>query len=220
MGWLPSAQPPSADGRSSPPRPDGQQTGFDSFAAALDDDWPERLAARGMSLSWLAPGMVFGTYRYHVVFDGVASHGVSERLFVETPEGWRIAVTTAHPAPVGTSPPPLALVGATLYDGSLEPALEDAVVLVRDGRIEQVGSRADTPVPDDAQVIDLAGRFLVPGLIDTHVHYSQTGWADGRPDAGQPDQPGAHDHAPAAADVARGATPGDDDGHSLRPEVR
>jgi imidazolonepropionase-like amidohydrolase len=38
-------------------------------------------------------------------------------------------------------------------------------------------------VPDDVRVIDVRGAWIIPGLIDAHVHYSQTGWVDGRPDA-------------------------------------
>jgi imidazolonepropionase-like amidohydrolase len=33
------------------------------------------------------------------------------------------------------------------------------------------------------EVIDARGKWIIPGLVDAHVHYSQTGWADGRPDA-------------------------------------
>jgi imidazolonepropionase-like amidohydrolase len=38
-------------------------------------------------------------------------------------------------------------------------------------------------VPEGVAVLDLKGRWITPGLIDAHVHFSQTGWADGRPDA-------------------------------------
>jgi imidazolonepropionase-like amidohydrolase len=92
-------------------------------------------------------------------------------------------------------------VGATLHDGSGGPPLQDAVVIVRDGRFESLGPAASTPVPPDAERIDLAGRFLTPGLIDTHVHYSQTGWADGRPDA--MDLRDEHPYPEAMAELAR-----------------
>ncbi len=161
---------------------EGQERGFDEFAAALDDTWPDRLASRNLQLSWIRPGVVFGSYRYHAVFGGVASHGVSERLFLETPDGWRIGVTTAHPEAPGTPAPALAFVGATALDG-LGGELEDATVLVEGGMIRSVGPRETTSVPEGYEVIDVRGRFLTPGLVDTHVHYSQTGWADGRPDA-------------------------------------
>ncbi len=78
---------------------------------------------------------------------------------------------------------PLALLGATVHVGDGSPPIANAVVLVRDGKIVAVGPAASTPVPADARRIDLKGTHLTPGLIDTHVHYSQTGWADGRPDA-------------------------------------
>jgi hypothetical protein len=162
----------------------GQALGFDGLAGSMTGDWPLSLRARDVRLTWLAPGLVYGTYRYHVVYaDGVAHEGLSERLFGRTPDGWRIVLTTAFEQTPGTPAPPVALVGATLYDGSEAEPLHDAVVLVRDGRIEAVGTRAGLPVPDGVDVVDVSGRFLTPGLIDTHVHYSQTGWADGRPDA-------------------------------------
>lgn len=82
-----------------------------------------------------------------------------------------------------TGPPDLALVGATLVDGTGARPVENAVVLIRGDRIACAGARAECPVPEGARVVDLARRWLAPGLIDAHVHYSQTGWADGRPDA-------------------------------------
>lgn len=43
----------------------------------------------------IAAGVVYGTYRYDVRYGDSTSTGISERLFVRTPAGWRIAVTTA-----------------------------------------------------------------------------------------------------------------------------
>lgn len=75
-----------------------------------------------------------------------------------------------------------ALVGATLIDGSGR-SIEDAVVLVEDDRLRCVGRRSDCPLEDGAAVTDLSGAYITPGLIDAHVHFAQTGWFDGRPDA-------------------------------------
>src|SRR5437763_697072 len=44
-------------------------------------------------------------------------------------------------------------------------------------------NKARGPFPEHVDVIDLHGMWVTPGLIDAHVHFSQTGWADGRPDA-------------------------------------
>jgi imidazolonepropionase-like amidohydrolase len=81
------------------------------------------------------------------------------------------------------APEPQALVGATLLDGRGGPPVADSVVVVRDGKIDCAGTRAACPVPKGAQVTDVKGSWITPGIVDAHVHFSQTGWADGRPDA-------------------------------------
>ncbi len=45
-----------------------------------------------------------------------------------------------------------------------------AVVLVRDGRIEAVGSRRDVTIPEDYERVDLGDQWLMPGMIDLHCH--------------------------------------------------
>jgi imidazolonepropionase-like amidohydrolase len=66
--------------------------------------------------------------------------------------------------------PSLAILGARLVDGRSEAPLPGDILIVGpDGRIADVGA-SKSAVPDDATVIDAAGRTLVPGLIDCHVH--------------------------------------------------
>ncbi len=67
--------------------------------------------------------------------------------------------------------PVIALVGATLIDGRGGQPVEDAVVTVRGDRIEAVGTRQSVEVDPEASLVELTGRFLLPGLIDVHVHY-------------------------------------------------
>jgi imidazolonepropionase-like amidohydrolase len=162
--------------------PDGLRQGYDSFAAGVGTAWPDTLVATQLSIVPLTPDVAYGAYRYRVVDSMGSVRGVSERVFVHTPEGWKIAVTTAFPTPDAT-PPPLALVGATLVDGGGGAPVRDAVVVTRSGRIACAGPRAACPVPADADTLRAGGKWIVPGLIDTHVHFSQTGWVDGRPDA-------------------------------------
>ena len=64
-----------------------------------------------------------------------------------------------------------ALVGATVIDGRGGPPLDDAVVTMRDGRIDSVGRRGAVAVDPQATIVDLTGRYVLPGLIDVHVHY-------------------------------------------------
>jgi imidazolonepropionase-like amidohydrolase len=72
----------------------------------------------------------------------------------------------------------VALVGATLIDGTGGPALPDAVVVVRRGRIESVGTHSDFQLPPKTREVDLSGRWIIPGLIDSHAHLAPSlSWA-------------------------------------------
>ncbi len=79
-----------------------------------------------------------------------------------------LARVAAQEAPA--APAPLAIVGATVLPMDREGELRDATVLVAGGRIMAVGPAAEVAVPEGAQVVDGHGRFLMPGLVDMHVH--------------------------------------------------
>ncbi len=57
-----------------------------------------------------------------------------------------------------------------LVDGTAAEALEDAALLIVDGRIVQVGPNSTVSTPEDARAIDHPGATALPGLIDAHVH--------------------------------------------------
>lgn len=180
--------------------PDGMTVGFSEFAKSVGTGWPDRIEAEDIRLTPVRPGLVYGTYRYRVRYGAEEQSGLSERFFLKTPAGWKIAVSTAFQALPGVPPPPKALVGATLLDGTGAAPIPDSVVVLREGKIDCAGSRAACPVPAGIDVLDLTGTWLTPGLIDAHVHFSQTGWADGRPDA--LDVRGLHPYAETIADLA------------------
>jgi imidazolonepropionase-like amidohydrolase len=160
--------------------PAGFATGYEEFAKGAGENWPDTIEATDMRLTPLRPGMVYGTYRYRVRYGADEHSGVSERVFVETPQGWRIALTGAIDTPPGTPPSPRAITGVTLIDGRGGAPVPNATVLIRDGKIECAGKCS---VPEGVFVVDGKGMWMTPGLVDAHVHFSQTGWADGRPDA-------------------------------------
>lgn len=76
---------------------------------------------------------------------------------------------TRPPAPA-PMPSSTAIVGATLWDGTGRGPVANAVTIVRGDRILCAGSAGECPVPKNARVIDAQGQFLIPGLIDSHVH--------------------------------------------------
>jgi hypothetical protein len=51
-----------------------------------------------------------------------------------------------------------------------ERVLEDQTVIVRDGVIELIGDSAQVQVPNEAFIVDGQGKYLIPGLVDMHVH--------------------------------------------------
>jgi hypothetical protein len=79
----------------------GLQLGYENWSARRDSTWPDTLVANNLRVISIRPGVVYGTYCYTVTQKDTTSSGVSERIFVKTPEGWRIAVTTAFGLPAG-----------------------------------------------------------------------------------------------------------------------
>jgi len=101
--------------------------------------------------------------------------GNRARLRVERRPRWYGAIAvcllfltacSGSATPAGT----IALVGGAIFDGTGGEVIPDGVVLVRDGRIAAVGRRSAVEIPPDAEVRDVSGMTVLPGLINTHVH--------------------------------------------------
>lgn len=72
----------------------------------------------------------------------------------------------------------IALEGATLIDGTGSEPKPDAVVIIRNGRIEAIARVNEIRIPRNAERINLVGKTIIPGLIDAHAHVER--WAAGR----------------------------------------
>lgn len=77
---------------------------------------------------------------------------------------------TAQPASV------TAIVGGRLIDGTGKPAIENAVVILKEGRIAAAGPAASTAVPQGAQIVDAHRKSVLPGLWEMHSHFEQVEW--------------------------------------------
>ena len=68
----------------------------------------------------------------------------------------------------------IALTHARVIDGTGAPARADQTIIIEDGRIRAVGDASATAVPAGAQVIDLTGKSVLPGLVGMHDHLFMT----------------------------------------------
>ena len=64
----------------------------------------------------------------------------------------------------------IALTGARLIDGTGRPPIEQATLVIQNGRIEAVGTQAAVSIPAGSRRIDLSGKTIIPGLINAHAH--------------------------------------------------
>jgi N-acyl-D-amino-acid deacylase len=87
-----------------------------------------------------------------------------------------LVITLAHPLALQSNgypqsiETPVAIVGATLIDGSGGPPLNNSVVIIQGDSIVKVGNQASVKIPSDARTIDGRGLVIAPGFIDTHNH--------------------------------------------------
>jgi imidazolonepropionase-like amidohydrolase len=63
-----------------------------------------------------------------------------------------------------------ALRGARIIDGSGGAPLDNATIVIRDGRIVAIGPSGNTAVPSGAEIVDYSGKTIIPGLISAHSH--------------------------------------------------
>ncbi|MHB8524883.1 MAG: amidohydrolase family protein [Candidatus Acidiferrales bacterium] len=71
---------------------------------------------------------------------------------------------------VKVSAPVIALTHTRVIDGTGSPARNDQTIAISGGKIQSIGDSASTPVPAGAQVVDLTGKTVIPGLVGMHEH--------------------------------------------------
>lgn len=97
-----------------------------------------------------------------------------------------LVAVLAHPQAPGPaqppSPPPLVLSGGTVIDvsgwGESANDIKDAVVIIQGSRITEVGPASSVQIPKNAQVINCAGKYIIPGLVDGFAGMNSQGQAN------------------------------------------
>ena len=82
------------------------------------------------------------------------------------PAEQRVTLSATRDKPVGT----VVLRGAKAITMKGHEIIENADIVVRDDRIVAVGARGSVPIPPNARIIDVAGKVVMPGMVDTHYH--------------------------------------------------
>src|ERR1700722_20411575 len=65
----------------------------------------------------------------------------------------------------------LVVEGGTLIDGTGAAPVADSVIVIENGRNTGVGPRSKVRVPAGSRTVNAKGKYIIPGLIDGHVHY-------------------------------------------------
>ncbi len=90
-----------------------------------------------------------------------------------------VIFSISHLLPQGISK---AIVGGTLVNTNGHAPLENAVILIQEDRIIAVGTRDEVQISSGIETINAKGKWIIPGLIDAHVHFFQSGGLYTRPD--------------------------------------
>jgi imidazolonepropionase-like amidohydrolase len=66
---------------------------------------------------------------------------------------------------------PLVIEGATLIDGTGRAPINNSVIVLQGGRIKAAGAKDQVQIPPRAKVVNAENKFVLPGLIDAHIHF-------------------------------------------------
>ncbi|MCH8020820.1 PD40 domain-containing protein [candidate division KSB1 bacterium] len=82
------------------------------------------------------------------------------------PDEQRIEIMATRDLPKGD----LVLRGARVITMKNHEIIEDADILIKNNRIEAVGERGEVEMPEGAKIIEVSGKTIIPGFVDTHAH--------------------------------------------------
>src|SRR5687767_6577381 len=86
------------------------------------------------------------------------------------------SLTKEPPAPAAPRPPQknYAIKAGKIFT-AVGPNIDHGVILVKDGKIQEVGPASGVKIPDGYTVLDHSDKFVMPGLVECHCHVGGTG---------------------------------------------
>src|SRR5262249_43600573 len=110
----------------------------------------------------------------------VVSRSLSERFMKTLTFSIVVVLGALLRAQAGNPFGPVVFERARLLNGTGSPPVEDSVFVVENGHFTVAGPRASTKVPANATHVNLAGKTVMPGMINAHVHIGYEGYTTWR----------------------------------------
>src|SRR5437868_4685383 len=98
-----------------------------------------------------------------------------EKMFYKIIPGILLMVTIVATCG-GQNTRPLVLKNATILVSAYDSIINNGTIIIRRGKIEQVGKSGKISIPENARVIDCNGNFILPGFWNSHVHFTEKKW--------------------------------------------
>ncbi|WP_282131201.1 amidohydrolase family protein [Pseudoalteromonas aliena] len=140
-----------------------------------DSQFPiEQLSVRaGENISWSAKSntlyWTLGPELYHASLGGMFAINKAEDADFKVKSGDNIGFSKKMAEPKGM----IALTGAKIITMDGEKVIENGVIITDGKHIKAIGSASEISIPKGAEVIDVTGKTIMPGIVDAHAHGSQ-----------------------------------------------
>ena len=126
-------------------------------------DW----ADNGKTITWSIGSTFYRLPIDSVSFESAITDTVKSNFQSPPALETKITVVTNRAKPNGL----IALTGARIITMNADEIIKKGVIIVKDNRIVEIGSSDIVKIPKEAYVIDVDGKTIVPGFVDTHAHY-------------------------------------------------
>ena len=126
-------------------------------------DW----ADNGNTITWSIGSTFYRLPVDSISFESKKDDSTKTDILANKASATKITVTTEFDKPKGM----VALKGAKIITMDGDEVIRNGVILIKDNRIYKVGDVRSTTIPKEARIIDVNGKTIIPGLVETHAHY-------------------------------------------------